>query len=243
MTRHRTLERSAVVAARGAARRRRDAVCRARGDSHARHDRRQPRARRSGRRAAGRDARARRARSRCEAAGARGRSAPTDFFTGLFSTALEPGELLTEIDDSAAGRRERGYAFEEISRRHGDFALAGAAASVTLDEQGRCTTARVALLSVGDRPVLAEHAGGAGREQPTSDRRFAAPPRPPPRTTSIRPATFTRPAVTAASWRRADARVLERAFHSAGDRHENLRLVAAAERAGVASGRSIRRSR
>ena len=80
-----------------------------------------------------------------------------DFFTGLFSTALEAGELVTDITIPAAqvsGIRT-GTAFEEFSRRHGDFALAGVAARVAIDENGRCTLARVALFGVGDRPMLA----------------------------------------------------------------------------------------
>ena len=76
-----------------------------------------------------------------------------EFFTGLFTTALEAGELLTEIEVPRLPARS-GVAFQEFSRRHGDFALAGAAAVVTCDEAGRCTTARLALLSVGDRPVM-----------------------------------------------------------------------------------------
>lgn len=93
----------------------------------------------------------------------------TDFFTGLFSTVLEPGELLTEV---AIPRRppRSAHAFEEMARRHGDYALAGAAASVAIDERGRCSMARIALFSVGDRPVLAEHARRAlVGEQPTPD--------------------------------------------------------------------------
>ena len=79
-----------------------------------------------------------------------------DFFTGLFSTALESGELVTEIAipaTQAAGIRT-GTAFEEFSRRHGDFALAGVAARVAVDGSGRCTLARIALFGVGDRPML-----------------------------------------------------------------------------------------
>ena len=46
----------------------------------------------------------------------------SSFFTGLFSTTLRPGELLTEVVVPA--RRERtAYAFDEISRRHGDLSL------------------------------------------------------------------------------------------------------------------------
>jgi carbon-monoxide dehydrogenase medium subunit len=92
----------------------------------------------------------------------------SDFFTGLFTTVLEPGELLTEV---AIPRRppRSAHAFAEMARRHGDYALAGAAASVAVDERGLCKEARVALFSVGDRPVLAEHARRAlVGERPTA---------------------------------------------------------------------------
>lgn len=92
-----------------------------------------------------------------------------DFFTGLFTTTLEVGELLTEV---TIPKRPPGsaYAFQEIARRHGDYALAGAAAAVSVDGRGSCTSARVALLSVADRPVLAEHARRALEgEPPTAD--------------------------------------------------------------------------
>ncbi len=80
-----------------------------------------------------------------------------EFFVGLFSTAIGPGELLTEIRIQPWEGRS-GYAFQEISRRHGDFALAGAAAVLRLDATGVCTSARIVLFSVGDRPMLGEHA-------------------------------------------------------------------------------------
>lgn len=87
-----------------------------------------------------------------------------DFFVGLFTTAIEPGELLTEIEIPKAAKRS-GYAFQEISRRHGDFALVGVAATVSVDEQGKCDGSRIALLSVGDRPMLAEQASLALKGQ------------------------------------------------------------------------------
>jgi carbon-monoxide dehydrogenase medium subunit len=65
--------------------------------------------------------------------------------------------LLTEVRIPPAPPRT-GVAFQEISRRHGDFALVGVAAAVRLDDNGSCTDARIALLSVGDRPMLAVHA-------------------------------------------------------------------------------------
>jgi CO/xanthine dehydrogenase FAD-binding subunit len=88
-------------------------------------------------------------------AGSRSVSA-SDFFVGLFTTAIEPGELLVEVDVPGLPPGS-GVGFQELSRRHGDFALAGAAAMVSLDGAGRCTRARVALLSLSDRPVVAEH--------------------------------------------------------------------------------------
>ncbi len=81
----------------------------------------------------------------------------SEFFLGLFTTAVQPGEILTQIHIPPRAERS-GFAFEEISRRHGDFALVGVAAAVQLDERGHCAGARIALLSVGDRPMLAEHA-------------------------------------------------------------------------------------
>ena len=93
------------------------------------------------------------------------RSIPADdFFVGLFATALQAGELLTAIEIPKALERT-GYAFQEISRRHGDFALVGVAATVTLDANGRCADARVALLSVGDRPMLALQAAAVLKGQ------------------------------------------------------------------------------
>jgi carbon-monoxide dehydrogenase medium subunit len=80
-----------------------------------------------------------------------------DFFTGLFTTAIAPGELLVGVDLPPVPPRTA-FAFDEISRRHGDFALAGAAARVTVDAAGVCTALRVALLSVADQPVLAAQA-------------------------------------------------------------------------------------
>lgn len=81
----------------------------------------------------------------------------SEFFIGLYTTALEPGDLLTEVVLPAISPGS-GWAIDEVARRHGDYALAGATALVTLDDQGRCAGARVALLSVHDRPILAASA-------------------------------------------------------------------------------------
>ncbi|MBI2462263.1 MAG: xanthine dehydrogenase family protein subunit M [Candidatus Rokubacteria bacterium] len=79
------------------------------------------------------------------------------FFVAYLTTALEPDELLVEARFPAPPPRS-GSAFLEVSRRHGDFALVGVAAVVTLDEGGVLTHAALALTGVGPTPVLAEEA-------------------------------------------------------------------------------------
>lgn len=92
-----------------------------------------------------------------------------DFFTGFFGTALEAEEMITSISIPGAPRAS-GWAFDEVARRHGDYALAGVAAVLSLDGEGRCTDARLTLLSVGDRPVAATSAAAVLRgERPTAE--------------------------------------------------------------------------
>jgi carbon-monoxide dehydrogenase medium subunit len=93
-----------------------------------------------------------------------------DFFLGLFTTALEAGELVTAIDLPPAAPRS-GSAFLEVARRHGDYALAGVACSVTLDPERSCDTARAVLLGVSEGPVSVDTSAivgtGAGTETET----------------------------------------------------------------------------
>jgi carbon-monoxide dehydrogenase medium subunit len=79
------------------------------------------------------------------------------FFTGIFTTALEPDELLTEVRVPGLPPRT-GSAFMEIARRAGDFALVGVAALVTLDDGGRVSRARLALCGAGPTPIRAREA-------------------------------------------------------------------------------------
>lgn len=83
--------------------------------------------------------------------------AADEFFVSLFATALEPDELLVEVALPPLPPRS-GWAFTEMSRRHGDYALVGVAAVVTLDERDRCQAAKLVFLSVGDGPVEAQQA-------------------------------------------------------------------------------------
>ncbi|HEX3126771.1 MAG TPA: xanthine dehydrogenase family protein subunit M [Thermoanaerobaculia bacterium] len=82
-----------------------------------------------------------------------------DFFNGLFSTVLEPDEMLVEVALPAPPPKT-GWAFLEVARRHGDYAQVGVAARVTLDDAGKCREARLVYLSVGDGPIEARGAAG-----------------------------------------------------------------------------------
>lgn len=73
-----------------------------------------------------------------------------DFFVSYLTTALQPHELLTEVRIPVHDRK--GTAFLEIARRHGDYALVGVAAVVTMDGN-RCAHARLAFTGVGPTPV------------------------------------------------------------------------------------------
>jgi aerobic carbon-monoxide dehydrogenase medium subunit len=76
------------------------------------------------------------------------------FFKGLFTTALEPDEILTEIRVPAPPPRSGG-AYVKLERKVGDFATAAAAAQVTLASSGAIEHAGIALTSVGTTPVRA----------------------------------------------------------------------------------------
>jgi carbon-monoxide dehydrogenase medium subunit len=79
------------------------------------------------------------------------------FFQGLLTTDIGSDEMLVEISYPAPKPRS-GACFQEVARRRGDFALAGVAATVTLDEERRCTGVRLALCGVGETPVDASEA-------------------------------------------------------------------------------------
>lgn len=82
------------------------------------------------------------------------------FFTGLLSTALEPGEIIlaVEVPLPPADRRS---AILEVARRSGDYAMAGLAGTLRLDAEGRVAAPRLVFFGVGDGPVLAARANAA----------------------------------------------------------------------------------
>ena len=88
------------------------------------------------------------------------------FFTGLYATALQPGELIAAVEFPVARVGERS-AILELARRSGDYAIAGVAARAKV-AGSMLTDPRFVFFGVGDRPVVAERAMAAiaGRQAP-----------------------------------------------------------------------------
>jgi len=94
------------------------------------------------------------------------------FFDGVMTTTLEPDEILTEIRMPRAPPGS-GAAMVEISRRHGDFALAGVAAQIVLDGDS-VTDIRLAACGVGPGPIRLTESEMILRECGLSDDALAA---------------------------------------------------------------------
>jgi len=82
-----------------------------------------------------------------------------DFFLSVFTTALEHGEILTEIRIPIPSPRSGG-AYFKLERKVGDFATVGVAAQVTVDGKGVCRSAGIGLTNVGSTPIKATRAEG-----------------------------------------------------------------------------------
>ena len=87
----------------------------------------------------------------CRSRGGERRIAAAGFFVDVLTTALEPDEMLVAIEFPKIPENA-GAGFAEISRRDGDFALAGVAAQVALSN-GRVSDARIAACGVGPAPI------------------------------------------------------------------------------------------
>jgi carbon-monoxide dehydrogenase medium subunit/6-hydroxypseudooxynicotine dehydrogenase subunit alpha len=86
------------------------------------------------------------------------RRLPADeFFVTHLTTTLEPDELLVEVEVPTLPEGT-GHAFEEYSRRHGDFALGGAAVLVMGNGDGAVKEARISMLGAADTPLRAREA-------------------------------------------------------------------------------------
>jgi len=139
-----------------------------------------------------------------------------DFFLSVFSTALQPGEILTEIRIPVPPARSGG-AYFKLERKVGDFATAAVAAQLTVDDQGTAQKVGIGLTNVGPTPIKARKAEdflrgkkvdtgnigqaaqlAAGESQPSADLRG--------------PAEYKKGLVGELA-RRALSRALERAAH------------------------------
>jgi aerobic carbon-monoxide dehydrogenase medium subunit len=77
-----------------------------------------------------------------------------DFFDGVWSTSLRPDEVLTGVSFPVWSGR-CGFAVEEFARRHGDFAIAGAALGLELDDDDRISRCAIGLIGLGSTPERA----------------------------------------------------------------------------------------
>ena len=88
-----------------------------------------------------------------------------EFFLGLFSTALDPDEILTEIIVPRPSERSGG-AYLKLERKVGDYATAGVAVQVTLDSSGGCASVGIGLTNVGPTAIQAVGAEAFLRNKP-----------------------------------------------------------------------------
>jgi CO/xanthine dehydrogenase FAD-binding subunit len=113
------------------------------------------------------------ARMRIKSAGNEREVAAVDFFVGLLTTDIAADEMLVEILFPEPKPR-MGCCFMEVARRRGDFALAGVAAIVMLDQEERCSEIRLALCGVGETPVDASRAAASLVGQRLTDKAIEA---------------------------------------------------------------------
>lgn len=99
------------------------------------------------------------------------RIAAEDFFQSYLTTALEPVEVLTEVRVPILAPGT-GWSFLEVARRHGDFAMTGAAVTLRLDGRGSISEARIVLFGVGPTAVRVREVEQLVMGEQPSDRLF-----------------------------------------------------------------------
>jgi len=96
-----------------------------------------------------------------------------EFFVDTFTTALASDEILIQIRIPKPAARSGG-AYLKLERKVGDFAIAGVAAAVTLDERGRISAASIGLTNVGPTAIRAQRAEKLLFGQSADDKTLAA---------------------------------------------------------------------
>ena len=97
--------------------------------------------------------------------------AAADLFQGYLSTAIEPGEVLTEVRIPALAGY--GFGYEKFNRRSEDWAMVGVSALVKAAD-GDCEDVRIALTHMASTPLRASAAEDALRGQPLNEQTIAA---------------------------------------------------------------------
>lgn len=87
------------------------------------------------------------------------RVAARDFYKGVYTTALEENELLTEVHIPTPAKGV-GMSYQKLKRKVGDYAIAAAAVTLSMSG-GKCTDAAIALTNVGDTALLSVAAADA----------------------------------------------------------------------------------
>lgn len=100
-------------------------------------------------------------------------TSPGEFFRSYMTTSLEPDELLAEVRIPLTQPRT-GTAWIELARRHGDYALVGVAALLTLGEDGKCQAARLVYTGVAPVPYDAREASDLMVGQTPNEEAFAS---------------------------------------------------------------------
>lgn len=95
------------------------------------------------------------------------RIAARDFFTGLYTTELTANEVIVACEVPVATATHR-FAFDELARRHGDYAVVGLAASTQWND-GVLDQVRLAWLGVGSMPLRATATEQVLQGQPLSE--------------------------------------------------------------------------
>ena len=101
------------------------------------------------------------------------RTVPIDeFFFGFYMTAIQQNEILTEIQIPIPPPGT-GSAYHKLERKVGDYATAGVAVQLTLDNKGVCTAAGIGLTNVNPVPLRAARSEKALLGRPITDASIA----------------------------------------------------------------------
>ena len=96
-----------------------------------------------------------------------------DFFAGPFTTVIDPSEMLTEVYMPDLGPHT-GTSYQQVARTHGSQFQVAVVVKVVLDSGNRCQKANIAMLAVGEQPLLAEQASKLLAGQPLNDQNIDA---------------------------------------------------------------------